>query len=86
MKDKQALLEAISAGAVTVTFTKADSSTREMKCTQAEALMTEYSYDAGEKEALAIEATESGLVRAYDLEAHGWRSFKTDTVQNWAQA
>jgi len=86
MKDKQALLAALTTGAITVTFTKADSSTREMKCTQAEALMTEYSYDAGEQATLAQEAKDGDLIRVYDLEAQGWRSFNTPTVQNWAQA
>lgn len=86
MKDKKALLQALTTGAVTVNFVKADSTNREMKCTQVESLMTEYSYGAGDLEQIQADAESKGLVRAYDLEAQDWRSFKTDSVTSWAQA
>ena len=64
----------------TVTFTKADGSTRVMNFTMELEQIPEEHHPKNPRTAslatLIQSATHSGLLRVYDLESKGWRSFK----------
>ncbi len=85
MKDKQALLSALTSGKATVNFVKADDTNRTLQCTLNDELMTEYTFSENELTEILADA-KTGLVRAYDLEKSAWRSFRTESVTDWAQA
>lgn len=69
--DKEKILEQLQTGVVLVTFTKADGSLRDMKCTLQPRLLP-----TSLKESTIKIDSESDALRVYDLEADGWRSFK----------
>lgn len=69
--DKQKILEQLQTGVALVTFTKADGSLRDMKCTLQPRLLP-----ASLKQSTISLDQESDALRVYDLEADGWRSFK----------
>lgn len=66
-------------GVVNVTFTKADGTERVMKCT--------VNPDYIPKESLPKDSSKSvteEVQRVYDLEREGWRSFRFDSVKEFA--
>ena len=69
--DKEKILEQLQTGVALVTFTKADGSLRDMKCTLQPLLLP-----AQLKESTVKLDPQSDALRVYDLEADGWRSFK----------
>lgn len=69
--DKEKILEQLQTGVALVTFTKADGSLRDMKCTLQPRLLP-----AQLKESTVKLDPQSDALRVYDLEADGWRSFK----------
>ena len=75
--DKQSIQSELSKGPLLVTFTKKDGTLRSMKCTIAEWLVPQL--EAADKTPRVV-AENDNLVKAYDLEKQGWRSFNVDSV------
>ena len=68
-------------GPLTVTFTKADGTERVMKCTtNFEYIPEEFHPKGGEVE--VKEKEDIDLVKCFDIESNGWRSFKPTTLTN----
>ena len=75
--DKQSIQSELTKGPLLVTFTKKDGTLRDMKCTLAEWLVPQPEVvDATPR----IVVENDNLVKAYDLEKQGWRSFNVDSV------
>ena len=73
---KEQMKAELHIGIVEVIFTKADGSTRTMHCTLRNNLISE------SKESTKQAAPEPDhLIRVFDIEANGWRSFVVDRVQ-----
>ena len=70
--DKQKIQEQLQNGVALVTFTKADGSLRDMKCTLQPRLLPQHT--AKEKTSAANENCD--CLKVYDLQTDGWRSFK----------
>ena len=64
-------------GPTTVTFTKKDGTLRSMKCTLVEHLLP---VSESKKTETAKTIENENLVKAYDLENQGWRSFNVSNV------
>jgi hypothetical protein len=62
-------------GAVNVTFTKRDGSTRVMKCTLQEGVAIPH-----EKTTDRVKQTNEDIVPVWDIEANAWRSFRLDSI------
>lgn len=74
--EKSHLLEALSKGVVTVTFTKKDGTDRVMRCTRAS------SYIPLEHAPKGDNSTETGdNIRVFDVENQGWRSFNFTSLK-----
>lgn len=80
MIDKYELKETLQNGIATVTFTKADGTLREMRCT----LMPEHLPPQLLQEAAPISekirAENPNALAVWDLDANGWRSFRLDSI------
>jgi hypothetical protein len=83
MQDIEQLKQALLEGAVNVTFTKADGTTRHMLAT----------LESSKLNVIPVGSTNTNkinndpaLIRVYDLEAEGWRSFRAERIQNWQKA
>ena len=78
---QQLLQEKMGKGIVLVTFVKKDGSERVMRCTRNFKLIPkdQRPTDDAEKEKLY------DLVKCYDLEMEGWRSFKPSSVLEWTE-
>lgn len=74
-----ALKSLLNVGPVSVTFTKKDGTERVMKCT------TKWSYIPDEKHPIGESTlTENReVIRVYDLDNDGWRSFRVDSVRSF---
>ena len=70
----------LTAGTLSVTFTKKDGEERIMKCTTRPVDIPKDKQPIGENK--AIENTE--VVRAFDVENNGWRSFRVDSVKSFS--
>jgi len=73
-------------GAVTVVFTKADGTDREMRCTLDPVQLPEPNMPAGPVDGIVKEAKErkkpdEHSLRVFDLEKKEWRSFRFDRLQ-----
>lgn len=73
-------------GAVTVTFTKADGTDREMRCTLDPEQLPEVPVAAGPVDGIVKEAKErkkpdEHSLRVFDLDKKEWRSFRFDRLQ-----
>ena len=73
-------------GAVTVTFTKADGTDREMRCTLDPEQLPEVPVTAGPVDGIVKEAKErkkpdEHSLRVFDLDKKEWRSFRFDRLQ-----
>lgn len=64
---------------VIVTFTKADGSERRMHCTTKLDLIPPVMRPTGKVN--LSEETEQRVIRAYDIQVQGWRSFKVESVK-----
>ncbi len=75
--DKEHIQKLLFEGPTLVTFTKKDGSRREMKCTLAKHLLP-LSENTAVEGAQRVE--NANLVKTYDLENQGWRSFNVSNV------
>jgi hypothetical protein len=75
--DKSSILQRLQNGVALVTFTKKDGTVRGMKCTLAESLTPQVEVKSS---APRVIAENDNLVKVYDLEKQGWRSFNVDSV------
>lgn len=72
---KRELLTKLRAGEVTVVFTKKDGTKRTMRCTLKMDLIPEEDHPSGE----GAPGPEN-VLKVYDLNKDGWRSFIVDTI------
>ena len=74
-----ALKSILNTGPVQVTFTKKDGTERVMKCT------TKWSHIPEEKQPIGESTLPENrdVLRVYDLENDGWRSFRVDGVKSF---
>jgi len=77
---KSGLKRKLAKGKCRVTFKKMDGEVRKMIATLSEDLIPEDSMPVGEGRAEV-----KGLIRAFDLERNGWRSFYVDRVRAFAE-
>jgi hypothetical protein len=75
--DKAYIQKLLFTGPALVAFTKKDGTLREMKCTLAKDLLP-LSENTAVKGTARVE--NDNLVRTYDLENQGWRSFNVSNV------
>lgn len=76
--EKNVLIEQLSKGIVTVSFTKKDGTERVMNCTRNSNLIPSEFQPKGETK----HETESGdNIRVFDVEKQGWRSFNFSSVK-----
>lgn len=77
MMDYYTLKQTLENGIVTVTFTKADGSLREMRCTlQPQYLPPQLLQEAPSR------SVNMNTMAVWDVEANGWRSFRIDSIQS----
>lgn len=72
---KENLVSLLKSNTCKVTFTKADGTLREMKCT-----LKEGSFVAPEKKTERVREPKDDVVSVWDLEKDAWRSFRVDSV------
>ena len=69
------LVTSLTAGSVSVTFTKADGTTRVMRATRSPSLIPAVKFPAD-----GIDAPVGSVVHVYDLDKNDWRSIAADRV------
>lgn len=80
---RENMLNELRTGVKTVTFTKLNGEERVMDCTLNMELIpieSQPKTDGNVTESTAAETT----IKVYDVKAEGWRSFKVDSVKNFA--
>lgn len=79
---KEFLTEALNEGPVSVTFRKvSDGKTRVMLCTRNQYTIAEHQKKFGQPGGGSATTNETGEhLKVYDLEQHGWRSFRWDSI------
>ena len=79
-KDKDALYDflkgILKGGTVEITFEKKDGSTREMKATLKEDVVTPY-----EKKSDKVKKETKEVMAVFDVEKNDWRSFRLDSIK-----
>lgn len=80
MQNLEQLHMALHAGLVRVTFTKQDGSTRVMLATLKSELLPTSTVQESTREKRNQDVN---LVRVYDTQAQGWRSFRMERLQHW---
>lgn len=76
--EKNVLIEQLSKGVVTISFTKKDGTERVMNCTRNSNLIPAEFQPKSETKS----ETESGdNIRVFDVEKQGWRSFNFSSVK-----
>lgn len=81
MMDRYELKETLSKGIVTVTFEKLDGTIREMRCT----LLADHLPPQLLQEGVKSGRTENlNVLSVWDIDAHGWRSFRMDSIKSIA--
>jgi hypothetical protein len=78
MMDRYELKETLSKGIMTVTFEKLDGTLREMRCT----LQTEFLPPQLLQEGAKPRAENPNVLSVWDIESHGWRSFRIDSIKS----
>ena len=78
--NKTELIELLVAGAVSVTFTKADGTDRVMKCTKWMDLIPEENHPKTQ----STGDSTSDNITVFDLEKGGWRSFNITKVKEYS--
>lgn len=81
MIDRYALKETLENGVVTVTFTKADGSLREMHCTLNRSIMPPQLL---QEEVRTPRKENPDVISVWDVDMNGWRSFRFDSIQSVA--
>lgn len=72
------LVEKLQKAVLTVTFNKVDGTERVMKCT----LQSHFLPEEHRGKSPVLMETSPVTVSVWDVEAHGWRSFRLDNVTN----
>ena len=75
------IVESLREGVRTVTFTKVNGEERVMECTLKMDMIPESMQPKTDDQ--GVQAT-IDVVRAYDVKAEGWRSFRVENVTNFA--
>lgn len=75
--DRESLLAELKSKIICVVFEKKDGSLREMKCTRNLELAPEAPVPQDPNS-----DTNTDIIRVYDVEAEGWRSFIVDNVKS----
>jgi hypothetical protein len=73
--NKSELKKYLTTGEAAVLFTKVDGTTRSMRCTLKEGIVPEIKGDGSKKE-------NPEVLAVWDLEQHGWRSFRLDSISS----
>lgn len=81
---RDSLKKLLETTSLVVTFTKADGSERDMVCTLQPSLLPEVVNES--KEDKPKRKLSDDVLRVYDLEKEGWRSFRLDSVKNFRLA
>jgi hypothetical protein len=79
MFDRDTILKDLRECVIEVSFTKVNGETRIMRCTLRPDLLPE-SYINETKEEKTFHQTNPEVIAAWDVQAHGWRSFRIDSV------
>ncbi len=74
--DREILVDTLKKEVTTVTFTKANGDERVMVCTLIEGMLPKVEVKEGARKV----AVNLEVIRVYDLDAKGWRSFRVDSV------
>jgi len=84
--DAKLLRQLLGERVVVVTFTKVDGSERVMHCTTKPELIPLGHLPTGKLQ--VTEGVEEKVIRAYDVQVNGWRSFRVSSVKRarWARA
>ena len=82
--DRNALLDTLRGEVIQVTFSKVDGSERVMLCTINPALIPSEFYPKIEANGEPIKTIKENLniIRAFDIEKLGWRSFRIDSIKS----
>lgn len=78
-KKRKSIIEMLKNGATEVDFTKVDGSNRKMKCTLNFDLIPNEWHP---QDLLAESSEDSPIIKCFDLEKNGWRSFRVDSVND----
>lgn len=76
---KEQIREAARAGVITVKFTKKDGTLREMRCSLQEKYLPPLMNDTE-----VATKDNPDVLAVWDIEFHGWRSFRVDSVMSMA--
>lgn len=79
---REDMIQALSENVCEVNFNKVDGSVRKMFCTLNPSIMNIDS-DGGIAKAKSKEAN-LDIVKCFDVEAQGWRSFRVESVIDWS--
>ena len=74
--DKEKIKTQLQTGVLVVSFTKADGSLRNMKCTLQPHLLPPHTA----KEKTCVSGENCDCIKAYDLEVNEWRAFKISKI------
>ena len=75
--EKEVLLEQLSTGVVTISFTKKDGTERVMQCTRNLGIIPNEFHPKSE----VTQTESSDNIRVFDVENSGWRSFNFSSVK-----
>lgn len=78
--NREDIVESLREGVRTVTFTKVNGEERVMDCTLKMDMIPESMHPKTDDQ--GVQAT-INVVRAYDVKAEGWRSFRVENVTNF---
>ena len=78
MFDRYELKETLSNGIVTVTFEKLDGTIREMRCTLQADMLPPMLLQEGAKPRVE----NPNVLSVWDIDSHGWRSFRIDSIKS----
>lgn len=86
MMNRDSILDTLRQGVATVTFTKVNGDERVMDCTLRSDLIPEAMLPKTDGNLSLTEGVDRtvNVVRAYDIKAEGWRSFRVENVKNIA--
>ncbi len=82
MTDLNQLKAALTAGPVTIWFTKVNGHKRTMVCTLAQSALPPANPDT-DAAAKSNKTRDPNLLVVFDIQMHGWRSIKVDSISKW---
>lgn len=80
MMTKKKIKQMLNESDLEITFTKKDGTTRVLRCTGNVPLQT--TTEPLEDSVKKVRVQSDELMSVYDTEAHGWRSFRVESVQS----